>query len=224
MNMPKEIGQSLSAQEQRLFIAALQSGIMKNNAIRDVFYLQLETGMRPGEAVAIQWHDIDFESEMLIVRHTVRRTKGHNSELLLGPPKSRRERKIPLSENALWLLKERLSSIENVTEDALVFTNNRGGLIEPNSLNRYLKQCRLKMQEIATNETSIPIFTAHSLRHTFATRMLEQGIPQKVVAEWLGHSSTRITGDIYSHVSLKTSQVFRYKVGNVISFDELKLI
>ena len=49
------------------------------------------------------------------------------------------------------------------------------------------------------NEVEEPNFTLHSLRHTFATRALEQDIPLKVVSDWLGHTTIRITGDIYSH-------------------------
>ena len=49
------------------------------------------------------------------------------------------------------------------------------------------------------SEVEEPDFTLHSLRHTFATRALEQDIPLKVVSDWLGHTTIRITGDIYSH-------------------------
>jgi len=48
----------------------------------------------------------------------------------------------------------------------------------------------------------VPFIRAHDLRHTFATLMLEQGVPAKVVAEALGHSSIEITLDRYSHVSV----------------------
>jgi len=48
-----------------------------------------------------------------------------------------------------------------------------------------------------------PGVTPHSLRHAFATLMLEEGVPSKVVAEQLGHSSTRVTEDTYSHVTAR---------------------
>lgn len=208
---------------QSLLVEVLQMGVVKNEAIRDVFYIQLETGMRPGEAVAIQWGDVDFETRTLTVRKTVRRTKKRYSELVVGPTKSRRERKVPLSENALCIFRERCKIAKDTSEETLVFANNRGGLIEPNSLNRYLRQCRVKMLEIAPEGVEVPEFTAHSLRHTFATRMLEQGVPQKIVADWLGHSSTRITGDVYSHVLQDTSQSYRQKIGNVIDFGLMTL-
>ena len=208
----------LDKRTQNLLVEVLQMGVVKNEAMRDVFYIQLETGMRPGEAVAVQWGDVDFETTTLTVSKTVRRTKKRYSELVLGPTKSRRERKVPLSENALYIFRERWETAKDTSEETLVFANNRGGLIEPNGLNRYLRQCRAKMLELAPEGMEVPEFTAHSLRHTFATRMLEQGVPQKVVADWLGHSSTRITGDVYSHVLQDTSQSYRQKVGNVLNF------
>jgi site-specific recombinase XerD len=48
-----------------------------------------------------------------------------------------------------------------------------------------------------------PGATPHSLRHATATLLLEEGVPMKVVAELLGHSSTRITEDTYSHVTAR---------------------
>ena len=51
-----------------------------------------------------------------------------------------------------------------------------------------------------------PQVTPHSLRHGFATIMLEEGVPMKVVSAQLGHSSTRITEDVYSHVTARLQQ------------------
>lgn len=54
----------------------------------------------------------------------------------------------------------------------------------------------------------LPNHKLHDLRHTFATRALEQGIPMKIVQQWLGHSNFSTTADIYSHVTDKASQDF----------------
>jgi len=48
-----------------------------------------------------------------------------------------------------------------------------------------------------------PGATPHSLRHAFATIMLEEGVPMRVVSEQMGHSSTRITEQVYSHVTAR---------------------
>jgi len=49
----------------------------------------------------------------------------------------------------------------------------------------------------------LPLIRLHDARHTYATWMLEQGISPKVVQTMLGHSSSSITLDVYSHVSLE---------------------
>ena len=48
-----------------------------------------------------------------------------------------------------------------------------------------------------------PGVTPHSLRHAFATLMLEEGVPMRVVSDQMGHSSTRITETTYSHVTAR---------------------
>jgi len=62
-------------------------------------------------------------------------------------------------------------------------------------------------------------FTLHSLRHTFATRGLEQGIPLKVMQEIRGHTSLKMTADLYSHVLPETKHSEMLKLSNVISID-----
>ena len=203
---------------QQLFERALHDDGIKNKTARDAVYIQLMSGMRPGEVVGLRWQDIDFEKGTVTVTHTVRRTKETPSQLVLGETKTHSKRELPLSSEALGILETRRLAVldGDVEVSELVFANRRGGLIEPNGLNRYLKQCQAKMQELAPKGTVIPKFTAHALRHTFATRALEAGVPLKVVSEWLGHSSVRITGDVYSHMTHECSQIWRTAMENVI--------
>lgn len=89
----------------------------------------------------------------------------------------------------------------------LVFTTQVGTPLEVSSLNRTLRCVQKRMQKlcaekfgISVDAVALPTFTAHCMRHTFATRALEAGIPIKVVSEWLGHSTIRVTADTYLHV------------------------
>lgn len=65
----------------------------------------------------------------------------------------------------------------------------------------------------------LPNHKLHDLRHTFATRALEKGIPMKIVQEWLGHSNYNTTANIYSHVTNDTSQQYA-KLLNYNNFDD----
>jgi integrase len=64
--------------------------------------------------------------------------------------------------------------------------------------------CKLRLLRCLNHladQTRIPRFGPHALRHYYCTRMVEKGIPLKVVSEILGHASTRITERIYTHLT-----------------------
>ena len=92
------------------------------------------------------------------------------------------------------------------TDLNLIFATKTGQILERPHVAQTLALIRKQMRIIRAeelhkdiSEVEEPNFTLHSLRHTFATRALEQDIPLKVVSDWLGHTTIRITGDIYSH-------------------------
>jgi len=62
----------------------------------------------------------------------------------------------------------------------------------------------------------VPRIRLHDTRHTAATLMLEQGVPLKVVTERLGHSSTRITADLYQHASETMQDEAAARIGAVL--------
>ena len=79
----------------------------------------------------------------------------------------------------------------------LVFTGSFGRCISENALYEDMKKIRTQIRE---DGHVFGEYTLHSLRHTFATRGFEKGIPLKVMQEILGHKSITMTLDIYSHV------------------------
>ena len=91
----------------------------------------------------------------------------------------------------------------------LVFTTKNGkpvrGLNVAETLNHYVEQINRKEETAAKAEGREPVaferITPHTLRHTFATRAFESGIPPKVVQQILGHSSLEMTMDLYTHVT-----------------------
>ena len=79
------------------------------------------------------------------------------------------------------------------TDFGLVFAQADGTPLSPATVSRRFSTL--------VADTGVPTITLHGLRHTFATLALLDGIPSKVVAEILGHSSTRVTEDVYQHVT-----------------------
>lgn len=82
---------------------------------------------------------------------------------------------------------------EGAYEDKdLVFPNEIGGYTDSRNLTRSFKRILKK--------AGIKEINFHSLRHTYATRLFEKGVPLKTVSELLGHSNINITAYIYTHV------------------------
>lgn len=79
----------------------------------------------------------------------------------------------------------------------LVFTGGFGRCISETALYEDMKKIRVQIRK---DGHAFGAHTPHSLRHTFATRGFEKGIPPKVMQEILGHKSITMTLDIYSHV------------------------
>lgn len=214
----------LTELEQKYFVLALE-----NNRLKYLFLFALYTGLRPGEICGLQWPQVDIELKTIRVENSVRRQDYSNgSRLELGNTKTGKVREIPLGTQAMNCLLQqlKLQAEESVTMRysnplKLVFTTRKGTVLENNSINRSLKSIQKKMKELYVAQHKVSIdevpfeeFTVKAFRHTYATRALESGVPLKVVSDLLGHSSVRITGDVYTHVNSKTMQK------NIVKIDE----
>ena len=157
--------------------------------------LSLYTGMRLGEICALKWTDIDWEKGTITVRRTVQRIAGKGSEndgyktfLMIGTPKSHRScRVIPVPEFILALLRKRLQ----ICCGAEFVFGKASGAADPRTIQRRFSRLAKKLGLSGAH--------FHTLRHTFATRLLELGVDVKTVSALLGHSSARTTLDFYAH-------------------------
>lgn len=160
--------------------------------------LALTTGMRVGELVGLRWADIDLDRGLLSVRQAVAR--GEYGEYQIDTPKTARGRRsISISPADVQALKrhraaqneERLRAAEWEDND-LVFCNGRGRILRSTPIDRAFRRL--------TKETGLQKIRFHDMRHTSATLMMFNQTNPKVAAERMGHSSTRILLDRYSHV------------------------
>lgn len=172
--------------------------------------LTLLTGMRNGEIRALQWQDIDFDKRIIHVNSTLKYIPKGEPKYMFDTPKSQSSiREIPMLDNVYTILKEhRKQQLQNkqLLEERwspqkgfenLVFTGCFGRCVTEQALYQDMKAIQ---QRITEDGKQICKLNPHILRHTFATRGLERGIPPKVMQELLGHSSISMTLDIYSHV------------------------
>lgn len=158
--------------------------------------LALQTGMRIGEISALQWKDIDFDSNLIHVSHTYQRVTtpgpaGEKTQLIYGEVKTRSSnRVIPISNK----IKKLLLKKQKQSNHPFVFSVN-GHPCEPRLLTRYFH----KLREAA----EIGEVHFHQLRHTFATRCIETRADIASVSALLGHASAKMTLDIYTDAMLE---------------------
>jgi integrase len=183
---PKATKVFSQSQQKRLEDAAETAGKTIYTAIILCVYL----GLRIGEVCALKWSDIDFSNRCLHIRRTVQRVKnydknGKKTRIIFQSPKSRASfRTIPVPGFLLAILKGAARESEFVI-------SKDGSFIEPRTIQNRFKKV-LKAAGLDDNNF-------HTLRHTFATRALEQGFDPKTLAEVMGHSSPTVTLNRYAH-------------------------
>lgn len=219
IELPKVIkkeAKALSLEEQEKFIE-----LAPNYKAGEIFILMLYTGLRIGEAVVLTWDDIDFENKFLTVSKTQTHVKVNSDgttsyHLDKSCPKTKSSiRKIPLIPKMITLLeklknendKSKALVGESYNPDNYIFVTSTGRMYNTSNL-------RIRFQRIA-DKIGITDAHPHTLRHTFATRGLEQGIPLKVMQEILGHSDIKMTANIYTHVSQEQKQINMLKMESI---------
>ncbi len=210
----------LSCEEQKIFLNAICGSRYEMLCI-----LGLSTGLRIGELSGLRWSDINFDEKTLTVERTyvyLHDVKNHQMKDVFHSPKTKNScRTIRLLDSTLELLKKHQSRQEKEKKvlgeewcpveegEDLVFTTKTGGPVRglnvAETLNNYVKKINKQEAKLAAKENREPVvferITPHTLRHTFATRAFESGIPPKVVQQILGHSSLEMTMDLYTHVT-----------------------
>lgn len=170
--------------------------------------LTLFTGLRLGELLGLRWEDVDLQIGLLHVRRTLNRLNklaaddtNRTTEIVIQAPKSENSiRTIPLLPNIVqdlqaWQqaqLQDAQTAGTAYTASGFVVTNELGGYIEPDTFRGHYKRL--------LSAGGFRPFTFHALRHTFATRALEQGMDAKTLSVILGHYSVAFTLDTYAHV------------------------
>lgn len=186
---PPRKSRAMTIEEQEKF---LQNCV--DNTYHNFFVFLLNTGMRCGEGMAIMWDDIDFENKTITVNKNMSRIKNRSEnpgtkkrQILSSTKTEAGMRIIPINKTCLTILQRQ--SKKNI----FVFSSKTGRAFGESNASRSFKS--LLEQAGLPNDLTI-----HSLRHTFATRLLEKNANIKTVSELLGHKKIQITLDIYSHV------------------------
>ena len=163
--------------------------------------LLMYTGMRIGELLALNWGDIDFKEKTITINKNavvVRNNEKNGTvyQMLVQDSTKTKSgtRIIPISNIAYKALEE-LYKING--DKKYVMSTENGTLITPVNINRMFHGILKKSGALKENDNLCGV---HTLRHTFASMLFQNGCDVKIVSELLGHSSTKITENIYIHV------------------------
>jgi len=148
--------------------------------LRDIFTIAFYTGLRIGELVNMQWHWIDFLQNQITVKCT--------DDFLT---KSKKERIVPMHKKVRSILINRFNSA-NHSPDEVVLYHKKGKILYQESISKQFKKL------VRKSNLSEKIHF-HTLRHSFASLLVQRGVSLYVVKELLGHESL-ITTQIYAHL------------------------
>lgn len=202
----------LTVDEQEKFMA-----VAKRSHNYFQYALMLETGLRTGEMIGLTWDAIDWEKRTLTVNKTLE-YRYKQKHWRAGPPKTLQSyRTIPLTQRAYSILEMIASRVGERKESELLsqtleYMDRRTGQ-KSSLVMRDLVFINFRKGEPAKNssydthlyklcdEAEIKHFSMHVLRHTYATRAIERGVPPKALQKLLGHASIKTTMDRYVHVT-----------------------
>jgi integrase len=190
----RETYQTWSLKDAKLFFAHTR---VRCNPLYSLWVLALVTGMRRGELLGLTWQDIDFAAGRLTVRNNL--TEVGRSRTIETPKTRTSVRPISLTASTLALLADhrhhqtrRLAKHATTLEHDLVFVSRVNKMMSPRVVTRAFGEL--------VKAVGLPKITLHGLRHLHATLLNYRGESMKVISDRLGHSSIKITGDIYTDV------------------------
>jgi integrase len=188
-----------SAREAQAFLRHVEG-----DRLEALWILYLGSGLRRGEALGLQWNDIDLGERVV----SVRRSLGLlNCVPTMSSPKTKKsERDISVGSSVTDALRahryrqaqERLSVVEWGNDEGFVFTTATGEWLRPDYVTRRFKKL--------VAEAELPWIRLHGTRHTMASIALQNGTDVATVSERLGHRNTRVTAEIYLHGSKESDR------------------
>ncbi len=199
--------------EQKIFVDYIKGHPEAKDGL--LLLITLGTGLRLGEALALRWSDVDLDKAEIRITRALERVKQPDDSYkdIESTPKNQSSiRTVKLPERLLEILRGMKDQMDPLPEKSKVKAKSKGRqLVEDSTKNIELvfsgkegsyvfnKNPNRHLQAIC-KEIGINTITYHNLRHTYATRLFEKGVPIKTVQALLGHADIETTQNIYIHV------------------------
>lgn len=170
--------------------------------------LMVLSGMRCGEAIALNDSDIDFENRII----RVTKTYDHVHKIVTSPKTEDSDREIYMQDQLFKLCKKIKTHMAKEQifygyRSKLFMSNRDGNYLGYAAYNKYIK---LLAREILGKDV-----TTHYMRHTHVALLAEQGVTLDAIARRLGHSDSQITKRIYFHVTEKLKEKDNAQIQNI---------
>lgn len=181
-----------------------------------LFRLLAYSGMRKGEALALNWKDIDFKNDEIRINKAI--SRGKDNKLYLKTTKTGSIRTIKMEKEtmrtlALWKKQQQkdylILGFNTLNEEQLVFSNKENEFLQPTKTRKWLVDILKKY--------NLKPITTHGLRHTHCSLLFEAGANIKEVQDRLGHSDIKTTMDIYTHLTQEAKSETIRKFDNYLN-------
>ena len=181
---------ALTVEEQKKFVGILES---EEHKYKYILLLQLYTGMRIGEVLALSTKDIDYKNGTITINKTL--SRNEKDKIILGnTTKTENSKRIIYISERVKNILNKIQENQVININGFLFYDNiKDSFVTPSEVNSYLRRLNEKHNITSRLHT-------HVLRHTFATRNIEAGVSAKVLQQILGHKNINTTLDTYTSV------------------------
>lgn len=194
-NKEDKVVRALTIEEQQQFTNWLINKSINEFKYRNVFLIQMYTGLRIGETLALSTHDIDLRNRRINIHRTL--TTDEKDNIIMGNKTKTYagKRILPIPDFLYPYIVEQMQIANNQknNDEKLLFKPDNSQYCRRSTINNELKR-------ILKKEFAITDISSHSLRHTFGTRCIESGMAPVVVQRLMGHKNISVTLNTYTSV------------------------
>ncbi len=196
--------------------------VLLEKAEGDVIYMPVFLaayfGLRRSEVLGLKWSAVDFDNKTISINHKLIENKNGLKGLDVMKTKSsyRTLPLIPQVEEALLKEKQKQEEMKRVMRRAYqkkyeeyICVDAIGEIIRPDYVTGHFK--------VFLKENGLRNIRFHDLRHSCASLLLAQGVPMKMIQDWLGHSDMGTTANIYSHIDSESKKASAMAIGSALS-------